>query len=434
MTKTYDAIVIGAGIIGCGTAFGLAAAGRRTLVLDKNPAAGYGSTSSSSAIIRTFYSTRDGCALAWEGLHEWRDWSEFLGGSDLGPLARFVECPSLIMQNGEPDGLDAACRHLKELGVPWEHWSLDTLRAKFPTFDTAKFAPPRRADDPDFGMTSGDLTGALYFPDGGYVTDPQLAARNLLAAAEARGAVSQFNSRVGTVRTEAGRVAGVTLENGEVINAPIVVNAAGPYSTQLNRMAGVLDGMTIRTRPLRQEICHLPRPDDLALDGQGLVVLDGDTGGYWRTELDHALTLGGMEPECDPLIWLDDPDALDCNPTQTWTDQAHRQALRLPSLGIPGQASGVVDLYDVSDDWIPIYDQSDLPGFYMAVGTSGNQFKNGPIAGQLMAGLIDYVEDGGDHDATPYQFPLARTGGTLDAAAFSRRRAVTSDSTMGVLG
>ena len=28
---------------------------------------------------------------------------------------------------------------------------------------------------------------------------------------------------------------------------------------------------------------------------------------------------------------------------------------------------------DVSDDWIPIYDQSSLPGYYMAIGTSGNQ-------------------------------------------------------------
>ncbi|NQV21477.1 MAG: FAD-binding oxidoreductase, partial [Rhodospirillales bacterium] len=79
MTGKFDAIVIGSGIIGCGIAYGLAMGGRRVLVVDKNPAAGYGSTSSSSAIIRTFYSTRDGCALAWEGPHVWRDWPAFLG-------------------------------------------------------------------------------------------------------------------------------------------------------------------------------------------------------------------------------------------------------------------------------------------------------------------------------------------------------------------
>ena len=43
----------------------------------------------------------------------------------------------------------------------------------------------------------------------------------------------------------------------------------------------------------------------------------------------------------------------------------------------PNQHAGLVDLYDVSDDWIPIYDKSDLKGYYQAIGTSGNQFKTG---------------------------------------------------------
>jgi len=74
---------------------------------------------------------------------------------------------------------------------------------------------------------------------------------------------------------------------------------------------------------------------------------------------------------------------------------------RIPSLKIPTERRGIVDLYDVSDDWIPIYDKSCLPGFYMAVGTSGNQFKNAPIAGYLMAELIEQVENGRNHDDDP---------------------------------
>lgn len=48
-------------------------------------------------------------------------------------------------------------------------------------------------------------------------------------------------------------------------------------------------------------------------------------------------------------------------------------------------------MYDVSDDWIPIYDKSSLPGYYMAIGTSGNQFKCTGPAGYLMASIIEYV-------------------------------------------
>ena len=43
----------------------------------------------------------------------------------------------------------------------------------------------------------------------------------------------------------------------------------------------------------------------------------------------------------------------------------------------------------MSDDWIPIYDKSSLPGYYMAIGTSGNQFKCTGPAGYLMASIIE---------------------------------------------
>ena len=92
-------------------------------------------------------------------------------------------------------------------------------------------------------------------------------------------------------------------------------------------------------------------------------------------------------------------------------------------------ATGAVDpaefeaaLYDVADDWVPIYDKSDLPGFFMACGTSGNQFKNAPLAGKFMAAIIDAEATGSDHDESPVQFTGARTGRTINLGAFSRRR------------
>jgi sarcosine oxidase subunit beta len=65
----------------------------------------------------------------------------------------------------------------------------------------------------------------------------------------------------------------------------------------------------------------------------------------------------------------------------------------MPTLPIPSGAetAGIVAMYDVSDDWIPIYDKSSLPGYYMAIGTSGNQFKCTGPAGYLMASIIEYV-------------------------------------------
>ena len=66
MNHKYDAIIIGAGIIGASIAFDLAKKGKKTLNVDLLPAAGYGSTSYSCAIIRTHYSNLDSTALAYE--------------------------------------------------------------------------------------------------------------------------------------------------------------------------------------------------------------------------------------------------------------------------------------------------------------------------------------------------------------------------------
>ena len=140
-----------------------------------------------------------------------------------------------------------------------------------------------------------------------------------------------------------------------------------------------------------------------------------------------------MEPPCDPLEWAD-ADDWNRELTEQWTAQVYRTALRIPTLPIPQQAQGIAALYDVSDDWIPIYDRSSLPGYYMACGTSGNQFKNAPLAGVLMAELIAACEAGHDHDREPVKVTGRYTGFPIDLGFFSRLRAVNKDSSFSVLG
>ena len=114
--------------------------------------------------------------------------------------------------------------------------------------------------------------------------------------------------------------------------------------------------------------------------------------------------------------------------------QVMRLAQRMPEVRIPPRPQGIVDLYDVSDDWIPIYDRSDVPGFYMAIGTSGNQFKNAPIVGEMMADLITACEAGRDHDAAPIDFHLRHIDRTVSLGFYSRRREVNTESSFSVLG
>ncbi len=89
---------------------------------------------------------------------------------------------------------------------------------------------------------------------------------------------------------------------------------------------------------------------------------------------------------------------------------------------------GVVDLYDVTEDWLPIYDRSAVDGFYMACGPSGNQFKNAPVVGRLMSALIDYCESGSNHDQIPLQFVLGNVDHVLDTSPMSRLREINPES------
>ena len=435
MANDYDAIIIGAGIIGASIAFELARKGYRTLNVDKLGAAGAGSTSNTCAIIRTHYSTYEGTAIAYESYLHWKNWPEYLGAEDERGYAKFIETGLLIVL-GEGRDLTAALDTHRQLGIPFEEWDVETLGKRMPFLDLNAYSPPRRPDDKHFGEASGKtLLGAIYIPSGGYINDPQLSVHNVQRAAEAHGATFEFHANVTEVRQNDGGVVGVTLADGKRINAPVIVNAAGPHSFVVNRMAGVEKQMNIGTRALRHEVHFVPQPDGYNVDQHGIVTSDDDIGGYSRPETGNLILVGSQDPECDPKEWIEDPDDFDRNVSNDqWQAQVFRLAQRIPDLPIPGQATGIVDLYDVSDDWIPIYDKSDLDGYYMAVGTSGNQYKNGPMAGLLMAELIDACEHGHDHDAEPIRVRCPRTGFVLDVGFYSRNREINEDSSFSVLG
>ena len=173
-----DAVVIGAGVIGSSVALELARSGRSVICVDKGPAAGAGSTSASSSIIRFSYSTRDAVLTAWEAAAKWRDWSGHLGIDDPDGMARFVPAGNLILCTTGYDGATVMALW-DELDIPYEWFDSPELRARFPGLDAGKYYPPKRIDDPAFGDDAdGELT-AVYQADGGYIDDPMLSAHNV---------------------------------------------------------------------------------------------------------------------------------------------------------------------------------------------------------------------------------------------------------------
>lgn len=430
-----DVVVIGAGVLGCSVAHELARRGLRTIDVDRHGQAGAGSTSSSSAVVRFSYGTADAVRMAWEGGQYWHHWQDHVGTHDELGLAPFRGCGQLVFLSDDSAFGDDVGRLWREVGIPHQHWDSAELQRRLPFLDQGLYGPPSRPDRDDFWRDAhGSFRGALFAPDAGYVSDPQLAAHNLQRAAEAHGAAFHFHAEVTSIDTVDGAVRGVTLRDGRSISARAVVNVAGPHSSKVNKLAGVADRMAIRTRALRQEVHHVPAPTGFDVASAGLLAADDDLGFYVRPDgADHVL-IGGIEPACDPLVYVD-PDQFDTaiDPDQ-WEVQVLRANRRMPGLGVPHRRRGVVDCYDLSDDWQPVLDRTDLDGFFVAIGSSGNQFKNAGLIGHLMADLIVAVQAGRDHDAHPVHVTGRYTGCTIDLGRFSRNRTVHTSSTMSVLG
>jgi sarcosine oxidase subunit beta len=445
MNQKYDAIIIGAGVIGCPVAYELSKMGYKTLNVDKLSDAGMGSTAASCAIVRAHYSTEDGVAFAYEGFKYWLDWENYLGNvKDEKGLAKYMNTGSILIKSQGHDWRKVR-KHYDAVGVQYEEWSVEKIKEMVPVYDLHEFWPVRRPEDPEFFEEPARmLEGALFCPEGGYVNDPELSAHNIMRATEARGGEFMFNVEVVDIRSAGDQVLGITLKDGTQIDAPVVVNVAGPHSYKINQMAeGVYEECNIKTKALRHEVMHAPAPEGYDYLKDGYHTSDGDVACYYRPEVGNMFLIGSEDPECDPQEWVD-PDEFYAGNGETgrnnqlseaqWKAQTYRCAKRVQGLQIPNQPRGTCDLYDCSDDWIPIYDKSSMKGFYMAIGSSGNQYKNAPVAGRMMAELIDACEKGLDHDKEPFQFTLPHIKRTIDVGFFSRNREINYDSSFSVNG
>ena len=447
-------VVIGAGVIGSSIALQLKRLGHDVTVVERNSAAGMGSTSASSAVVRFNYSTFDAVALSWESYFLWKEFKELIDGTNSyssKPLNNsqehyaHLEDRGYVMLDVPVLSNDKTMALFDRAGIPYEIWDSNTLKARMVGIDAGRYWPNKPVKSDEFFNEASEELGAIFSKHGGYVSDPLLAAQNFAAAAKREGVNFKFRKAVVGIEKKNGRVSGVklsdfdsqskkALETGdEVINADVVVNVAGPWSTLINQMAGAGSDFTMELKPLRAEVHQISTPKDIL---PGPIMGDLDLGTYVRSGPGGITLVGGTEPECDELEWVE-PDKVDeVNMTRTvevFESQTYRFARRFPAAQIPSSPVGVVGVYDVSSDWTPIYDKTDVPGFYVAIGTSGNQFKNATGAGLIMAHLITQVENGAEHDKNPVVYNCINTKLAINLGTFSRKRArnTTSGTVMG---
>ncbi len=117
-----------------------------------------------------------------------------------------------------------------------------------------------------------------------------------------------------------------------------------------------------------------------------------------------------------------------------WQLQMMRAAQRISQTQIPRQAKCIVDLYDDSDDWIPIYDSQHYLVSIWQSAIAVISTSNGSVVGEMTAELTVACENSHDHDQDPVQFKLEHQERSVSMGIYFRLREVNADNSFSVLG
>jgi sarcosine oxidase subunit beta len=379
MTQAYDAIVIGAGVMGASLAFHLAERGLKTAILERKVTAS-GATAHSSGLVRMHYDLAVEAELTFVSYKNYfSNWKQRVGG-DCGFLnTGFLK----IATREHEDKLRGNVANQQRVGINTSIISAKEVKKLFPDLVT---------DDFDY---------AAYEPDSGYA-DATLTTNSFMECARRNGATLIQNCEVTAIYTAGGRVTGVSTNKGDFA-APIVINAAGAWAKHVASLAG----LEIPLETWTHDVAFLHRPPSL---GRIPAVIDDVISCYYRPE-GTALILAAGE---DESLRGEPPDAEDQTPTPTFLDKLIDNILkRIPRIEESGLHSIHVGRDGITPDQRAIYSAAGPDGFYLACGLSGTGFKTSPAAG---ASLVELILDGKPKtvDITPFRFERFAEGQLLE--------------------
>jgi glycine/D-amino acid oxidase-like deaminating enzyme len=377
--RRADVIVVGAGVQGAALAFHLAGRGVDVLVLDRG-SWDSGSTRRASGFVRMHYDLASEAALAWAAFPYFEHWDELVGVGDCG----FV--PTGFVQLVAPELADALRANVamqQALGIETE-----VIGAA----DLARLVP---------GIVTEDVVAAAWERRSGYA-DPGATATGLMEAAVRRGARLESGRRVTAVATLGDKVVGVDGDAGRY-EAPVVVNAAGPWAAALARTVG----LEIPVRVWRHDTFYLARP--AGRDERFPIVLDHARQVYFRPDGPDQVLAG-----------LETANELGGSPDRPFTEIGPRDVDELRArLGsrLPWMADATLRLAHGGQDGMTpdqraIIDRAGPDGHYLLCGFSGSGFKTAPATA---LGMAELILDGASRsvDVSPYRLERFAKGELL---------------------
>lgn len=355
--NNYDVIIVGAGSAGVPIAMALGEKGVKTIVLDKKPSPGQGenkhaiggarATHSDPAKILTCLRSLE-IFSTWEEMHG--DYIEWLKGGYAFPVYR----------EAEEQALKGILPIQKEYGLNIDFVGSEEIQEIIP------------------GITPGGLMGGTFSPDDGSVS-PLLSINAFYRRALEFGVQFRFKEKIGEILQENGKAVGVATDKGRY-GAPVVVDAAGPFSRDLCKTAGVdvpvvpdshEGAITEPVEPFFKCMVVDLRPAE-------------GTKNYYFYQNKHGQVVFCITPD-PPIIGIDKRE------TSVFLPQVTSRMIglipRLKNLRVRRVWRG---LYPMSPDGSPLVGWSrEVEGLFHATGMCGQGFMLGPGLGEVVARMID---------------------------------------------
>ncbi|MGH2730471.1 MAG: FAD-dependent oxidoreductase [Actinomycetota bacterium] len=338
--RSFDAIVVGAGVVGAATARALARRNNSVALLEQF-AIGHnrGSSHGAARIFRFSYPDSLFVGMAMEALPLWRELEAEVG-------------EELLVTTGGLDigkGVEKNAQALESCGAPFETMTGAEAMARWPVISLAP-------DEP-----------VLLQADGG-ITRADRCVRAFVTSAAAAGAEVMEHTKVLELQVTNGRAEIVT--TNETLVAPVVVVTAGAWARDLLATAGI----DLSVTPTRETVAYYK------LDEVPPTLVDwGDPAVYalWSPGLGLKAGEHIAGPEADP-----DEDGA---PDQSSNDRVSKWvASRYPTAEPTPHFTETCFYTNTADEQFVIERHGPI---VVGSACSGHGFKFGPLTGKRLADL-----------------------------------------------